>query len=205
MMHIRVATILLSAVLACGTASADTLNFEPLGPAELTPAKLDLDGTIIQGSSSSTRLYIFASDVDLGLTTGDGGAVCSAFRPDPKTLSCAADMQISFKTAVSNLSLQTFGHDDGDSVTISAYAGSTLLGIPQVVTSNTVVDFSALSGVTKLVFEDHSTGDNGGSGYAFGKFSFTSSVSPVPEPAAGLMMVLGVAAIGHFARRRQAG
>jgi hypothetical protein len=193
---------LLSALLACASASADTLNFEPLGPAELTPAELELDGTVIQGSGTS--LYIFASDMDLGLLTGDGGAVCSAFRPDLDTLSCAADMQISFRTAVSNLSLQTFGHDDGDSVTISAYAGNTMLGTPQIVTSNTVVDFSALSGVTKLVFDDQSAGANGGSGYAFGKFSFTPLTSPVPEPATGVLTLLGAAALGWFVRRRQA-
>lgn len=202
MTHFRAATLLLSTMLVGVSASANTLNFESLGPAELTSAKLELDGTVTQGFGTS--LYIFASDMDLGLLSGEGGAVCSAFRPDLNTLSCAADMQISFKTAVSNLSLQTFGHDDGDSVTISAYAGNTMLGTPQVVTSNTVVDFSSLSGVTKLVFDDQSTGADGGAGYAFGKFSFTPLTSPVPEPATGVLTLLGAAALGLFVRRRQA-
>ena len=203
MTNFPAATILLSTALACASASADTLNFEPLGSAELTSTTLTLDGAVIKGFGTS--FYIFASDVDLGLTSGEGGAICSAFRPTSDRLSCAADMQISFKTAVSALNFRTFGDDDGDSVKISAYAGDTLLGTPQVVTSNTVVDFSALSGVTKLVFDDQSTGPDGGSGFAFGKFSFTPSVSPVPEPATGLMMVLGIAAMGGFARRRRAG
>lgn len=116
-------------------------------------------------------------------------------------------MQITFTTAVSQLSLQAIGFDAGDSVTISAYAGSSLLRSLQFATpldvdtdpNPVLVDFSAFSGVTKLVFDDES------SGLAYGQFSFTPSVSPVPEPTTGLMMLLGVAAIGRFVRRRQAG
>lgn len=195
MMKLSATTFLLSTALACTCASAETLNFEPLGSVEWTSTTLDLDGTIIQGFG--TRFYIFASDADLNILPGEGGAICSAFRPVPDTLRCAADMQISFKTAVSSLSFQTFGHDAGDSVTISAYAGSSLLD-SQAVAADKVVDFSALSGVTRLVFDDQSQG----SGYAFGRFSFTAS--PVPEPSTWLLMMLGVAALGPFARRRQA-
>lgn len=201
MLHFRAATILLSTVLACASASADTLDFEPFGSGERIPATLDLSGTLIEGYGSS--LFIIANDVELGIPSGAGGAVCSAYRPEQDILSCAADMRITFKTAVNNLSLQTFGYDDGDSVTISAWAGSSLLG-SQVVTGNGTVDFTALTDVTKLEFDDQSSGLNGGSGFAYSKFSFTPLASPVPEPATGLLMVLGVAALGQFARRRQA-
>ncbi len=129
-----------------------------------------------------------------------GGSVCSAFIPAFGSLSCASDLQITFTSAVSGLSLEATGFDDGDSVTISAFAGGLLLD-SQIVASDTVVDFSGFSGVTQLVFDDHSEG----SGYAYGNFSFTQSAGVVPEPATGLMMVLGVAAVGCFAGRRKVG
>jgi hypothetical protein len=197
MTHFRAATILLSTLLTCASASAATLNFETLSSGNLGSSSAILPEAKISGTG--TILYTneyFA---------GEGGSVCSAFTTSTST-SCTGDLQITFTTAVSQLSLQTIGYDEGigndigDSVTISAYAGSLLLG-SQVIAADTTVDFSAYSGVTKLVFDDQSTS----SGFAYGKFSFTSSVSPVPEPATGLMMVLGVAAIGRYARRRQVG
>ena len=192
MTHFRAATILLSTVLACASASAATLNFESLSSGNLGSSSAVLPEAQISGTG--TILYTneyFA---------GEGGSVCSAFTTSTST-SCTGDLQIIFTTAVSQLSLEAIGFDDGDSVTISAYAGSSLLGSRQVATPDDgVVDFSAFSGVTKLVFDDQSTG----SGLAYGKFSFTPSVSPVPEPATGLLMVLGAAALGQFARRRPA-
>jgi hypothetical protein len=192
MTHFRAATILLSTVLACASASAATLNFESLSSGNLGTSSAILPEAKISGTG--TILYTneyFA---------GQGGSVCSAFTTSTST-SCTGDLQITFTTAVSQLSLEAIGYDDGDSVTISAYAGNSLLGSRQVATANDgVVDFSAFSGVTKLVFDDQSTG----SGLAYGKFSFTQSASPVPEAGTGLMMLLGVAALGQFARRRQA-
>lgn len=200
MKHIRTATILLSTLLACASASAATLSFESLSSGNLGSPSASLP----QAQISGTGTVLYLNEYFLG----QGGSVCSAFTTSSST-SCTGDLQITFTSAVSELSLSAIGIDDGDSVTISAYAGSSLLGsrlvAPPLIgdpdpTQAVLVDFSSYSGVTKLVFDDQSTG----SGVAYGKFSFTSSVSPVPEPATGLMMVLGVAAIGHFARRRQA-
>ena len=195
MKHFPAAAILLSTVLACAgaSASAATLNFGSLGSGNLGRPSAILPEAQISGTG--TILYTNEYFV------GDGGSICSAFTTSTST-SCTGDLQITFITAVSQLSLRAIGFDEGDSVTISAYAGSSLLGSRLVATSDDgVVDFSAFSGVTKLVFDDQSTG----SGLAYGKFSFTSLASPVPEPATGLMMVLGVAALGQFARRRRAG
>lgn len=191
MTHFRAATILLSTVLACASASAATLSFESLSSGNLGSSSASLPEALISGTG--TVLYTNEYFV------GEGGSVCSAFTTSSST-SCTGDLQISFTTAVSQLSLQAIGFDEGDSVTISAYAGSSLLGSQQVDTADGVVDFSAFSGVTKLVFDDQSTG----SGLAYGKFSFTQLTSPVPEPATGLLMLLGVAALGQFVRRRQA-
>jgi hypothetical protein len=200
MTHFRAATILLSTVLACASASAATLNFESLSSGNTGSPSASLPEALISGTG--TVLYTneyFA---------GQGGSVCSAFTTSSST-SCTGDLQISFTTAVNQLSLRAIGLDDGDSVTISAYAGNSLLGsrlvaAPQDVIvdpqEEVVVDFSAFSGVTKLVFDDQSTG----SGLAYGKFSFTSVTAPVPEPATGVLMLLGAAALGSFVRRQQA-
>lgn len=197
MIHSRAATILLSTVLACASASAATLNFESLSSGNIGSPSASLPEALISGTG--TILYTNEYFV------GQGGSVCSAFTT-PDSTSCTGDLEISFTSAVSRLSFQAIGFDEGDNVTISAYAGSLLLG-SQVVAApqdaepdpqqEVVVDFSAFSGVTKLSFEDQSSG----SGLAYGKFSFTS---PVPEPATGLLTLLGVAALGQFARRRQA-
>ena len=191
MTHFRAATILMSTVLACAPASAATLSFESLSSGNLGSSSASLAEALISGTG--TVLYTNEYFV------GEGGSVCSAFTTSSST-SCTGDLEISFTTAVNQLSLQAIGFDEGDSVTISAYAGSSLLGSQQVDTADGVVDFSAFSGVTKLVFDDQSTG----SGLAYGKFSFTQLTSPVPEPATGLLMLLGVAALGQFVRRRQA-
>lgn len=199
MTHFRAATILLSTALACASASAASLNFESLSSGNTGSASASLPEAQISGTG--TVLYTneyFA---------GNGGSICSAFTT-PVSTSCTGDLQITFTTAVSQLSLQAIGFDAGDSVTISAYAGSSLLRSLQFATpldvdtdpNPVLVDFSAFSGVTKLVIDDESTG----SGLAYGQFSFTPLTSPVPEPATGLMMVLGVAALGLFAGRRQA-
>lgn len=199
MTHARAATILLSTVLACASASAETLNFESLSFGNIGSPSASLPEALISGTG--TILYTNEYFV------GQGGSVCSAFTT-PDSTSCTGNLQITFTTAVNQLSLRAIGVDGGDSVTISAYAGSSLLG-SQVVAApqdaepdprqEVVVDFSAFSGVTKLSFEDQSTG----AGLAYGKFSFTPT-SPVPEPATWLLTLLGVAALGQLARRRQA-
>lgn len=199
MIHFRAATILLSTVLACASASAATLNFESLGPGNIGSPSASLPEALISGTGTIlyTNEYFF----------GQGGSVCSAFTT-PDSTSCTGNLQITFTTAVSQLSFQAIGFDEGDNVTISAYAGSSLLGSLLVATppegvpggEDVVVDFSAFSGVTKLSFEDQKST---GAGLAYGKFSFTPT-SPVPEPATGLLMLLGVAALGQFARRRRA-
>jgi len=154
MIHFRVATILLSTALACASASAETLNFKPLGFGNTGGSSASLPEALISGTSAGTILY--ANEY----FSSEGGSICSAFTT-PDSTSCTGDLEISFTTAVNQLSLRAIGVDGGDSVTILAYAGSSLLG-SQVVAApqdaepdpqqEVVLDFSALSGVTKLVF-----------------------------------------------------
>lgn len=187
------ASILLSTALACASASAETLNFDSLSIGDLGAPVLDLPQAHIQ--SLGTTLFAVAPLPGTGSST----SICAAYHPAIDTTSCASDLLINFNFAVSQLRWNTIGYDAGDSVTISAYAGSSLLG-SQVVAADGVVDFSSYTGITKLVFDDQSTG----SGFAYGSFSFIPSASAVPEPTSALLMVLGAAAV-FSARRRQLG
>ena len=193
MTRLPAVSLLLSTAMACASASAATLDFETLLPAgDVGTTVVVLPQASLEGSGTTLYLNEFFP--------GAGGSVCSAFIPASGSLSCASDLRITFTTAVSQLSLAAIGYDDGDSVTISAFAGGLLLD-SQTVTSDTVVDFSGFSGVTQLVFDDQSEG----SGYAYGNFSFIQSAGVVPEPSTGLMMGLGIAALGCFAARRRVG
>lgn len=174
------------AALAATSAQADTLNFEAYPNGDLGTTVLVMPNATVTGFGASLfNLSEFYA-------TGQGGAICSL----AVNGSCEADMQIDFSGEVSGLTFQTFGYNPGDTVAISAYAGATLLATT-IVSSDTLVDFSALSGVTRLSMDDSSTG----AGFGYGLFDFTAAV---PEPETYALMLAGLAAVGAAARRRRA-
>ena len=107
---------------------------------------------------------------------------------------CQASGEIAFSNAVSSLMFDVVGAQFGDSVTISAFNGATLLG-SIVATVDGLKDFSAFGAITRLSFDDNST--NGGVGYA--TFAFDATPLPGTLP----LFATGLGALGLLGWRRK--
>jgi hypothetical protein len=123
--------------------------------------------------------------------------------------SCDGDGEMLFDSAVSNLTFDVDGWNPGDSVVISAFNGPNLLGALNA-TANGNLDFSGFGAITRLVFDDSSTG----AGVGYSTFLFDSGATPPPASAApvptmsvyGLMAtILGLFVVARGRLRKSAG
>ena len=151
-------TLAILSLLSAAPATADTINFSPLTPGDLGPGAVTVDGVTFDGTQNlfNTSEFHF---------TASGGSIC-AF--DPVAFSCANDMTVKFDGKVKRLSLATAGYHDGDSVTISVYRRGRDLG-SVTITADQPINLHSFGRVTKLVFDDSSSGN----GYTYGLFKFT--------------------------------
>lgn len=186
-MTLRTGTLALAlaAALLSPATRADTLDFDAVAGGALDTTVLSLPQATI--TAAGTTLY----NLKQFYFVGAGGAICSI----SSSGLCDSDLSIDFTAPVSGLTFRTDGYHPGDSVTVYAYAGATLLGT-DTVTSNRLVDLSAYSGITRLFLDDSSTA----AGYGYGAFSFTTAV---PEPQTYALMLAGLAALGAAAHRRR--
>jgi hypothetical protein len=146
-----------------------------------------------QGTTTLTlpeaTLTSFGTDFYIG-AAGIADEVCAI-----NGSNCEADLDISFNNLVSDLSFVTSGWQTGDSVTASIYDASNSLLASIIITSNTFVDFSAYTGISRLFLDDNSTA----AGIAYDQFNFTT----VPVPAAVWLFGSGLMGIIGFSRRKR--
>jgi hypothetical protein len=171
------------AVLFSTNVLADTLDFTTLPQGSLGTTVLVFPQATI--TSFGTDIYVGAS------------AIASEICPLTAGFNCQADMQVDFTAAVNSLSFVLAGYDSGDHVDINIFSGASLLGTIAR-ESNGLVDLSAYSNITKLYFDDSSTG----AGFSYDKFQFT--VASVPEADTYGMLLAGLGLLGFATRRKQA-
>lgn len=164
------------------SALADTLDFTTLSPGAQGSTVLVFPQATI--TSFGNDFYVGAS--------GIASEICPLIGSN-----CQADMQVDFTSAVNSLSFVLAGYDSGDHLDINIFSGATLLGTIAS-EANGLVDLSAYSNITKLYFDDSSTG----AGFSYDKFQFT--VANVPEPETYGMLLAGLGLLGFATRRKQA-
>lgn len=165
-----------------GAAQAETLDFGGLGLGDA--------GTVVN-----------LGNVTLTATTLGGFAV-----PDPAAngicftnaakSSCEGDGILDFNYAVDSLSFELAVFNPGDSVVISAFNGATMV-TESLFEANATFDLSSFGTITRLVFDDSSTG----AGFAYQNFSF-ERVAAVPLPA-GMGLLAGALGVAGFVARRK--
>ena len=138
----------------------------------------------------------FGDDLYFGGAYGDLGSFCAI-----NSFSCDADLEIAFNGVVSNLIFDVGGYDGGDYVDVNIFGvGNALLGSIAITSDVIGLDLSSFGLITRLFFDDSSTG--AGVGYA--NFSFDQVAAPVPLPAAGFLLIGALGGLAALRRRKAA-
>lgn len=170
-------------------------------------------GTVIDftvfasGNSGSTTLVTpeatfnsFDSNFFVG-AAGQASEICALSASG----NCEADFEVIFSSDVNNLTLVTSGFNSGDTVEIFAYDLSDFLLGSVTQAANGLVDLSAFSGISRLFFDDSSTG----AGFAYDAFTFDyadvdTGSTGVSEPSLLSLLMLGIAGVGLSRRKMKA-
>ncbi|NRA28752.1 MAG: hypothetical protein HRU11_00705 [Parvularculaceae bacterium] len=174
-----------AALFLGATASAAQLDFVAFGSGTYGNS-ITVDGATITNTSGGNII------VGTG-AAGVANGFCSLGR------GCAADTEIVFDSAISNLTYYIDGAQTGDVVDVSYYdANGVLLGQTFFANVDAFIDVSGLSGITRIVFDDQ---NSTASGVGYSRFNFDVAVDrAIPVPAAAPLMLAGLALI---ARRRR--
>ena len=166
------------------------LDFDQLSISGIVKGPVDLGVATVSSATSGGALYIYPTGLFEMPEPGGFCALSAGFRP-----TCKADAVVAFDFPVSDLTFSSFYVTNGDTGIARAFAGNRQL--PDVrVTTEQKIDLSAFPGITELFLLDES-GD-GDKGIAYGEFSFTATV--IPLPATLPAFALGLLFLGRFRR-----
>lgn len=171
------------AVVSAASAEAATITVSGFG--------IGFFGSTVAVAPEAT-ITSFGVDLYFGGAYGPPGSFCAV------GVGCAADMDITFVGAVSNLSFDVGGHNPGDFVALSVFGlGNSLLGSVNITGNAVGFDLSGFGTITRLFFDDSSSG----AGFGYDNFAFT--VAAVPLPAGLPLMVGGIGALVAVSRRKR--
>ncbi len=159
--------------LGCGQVLAATLDFSMFRTGR-NASTLQFPTAAISASSGGA-LFVYGTG-SAGLPAGPVCALQSRF-------SCTGDVSILFIGPVSDLRFRGYYATETDRATITAWSGNTPLAF--VVASGNAnqrfeVDFSGISGITRIDIDDRS--DAVSLGIAYGNFNFKPGVTRPPRP-----------------------
>ena len=140
-------------------------------------------GATLNGTGGTSDLFRGAGSITNSICFIDGGV-------------CEGDGEIDFDDLVGSINFEVGGFNPGDFVVVSAVDGADNVLATLNVASNGAYNFGGLSGISKLLFADTSTG----AGFVFGNFNFDVTSAAVPVPAAAPLMLAG---LGFLARKRR--
>ena len=170
--------------MAASSASAATFDFIGVGNGVVGSDTLALtEGTFVSSGG--------------GLFVGAGSLPDSICAVGP---TCAHDLSLEFNGVASNISFTLGGFGVGDTVEISLFDEMDNLLEVQTGAADGVLTFLS-AGVTSIFFDDSSTN----AGFSYGNWSFDiTPTAAVPLPAAGLLLLGGLGALGLGRRKRKA-
>lgn len=193
------AAALLGPLVSAGSAQALTLDFGVYaGAVKASPLALPNATLTSSGPEFATIPAGFATSA-----LDSRGGFCA--RIATGSSNCSAETSIDFLFPVEALTFLNVSYHTGDVAVATLYAGATELHSADI-GFNGVVDFSAFTGITRLVLD--TTGSAGG-GVIFGNFAFEAAPTPppasdVPLPASAPLLAgaLGLVALVRRVRGR---
>ena len=171
-------------MMAATAANAATLDFTVLPFGDVGSPTASVPGATITNNSG------------FDLYRGDqfANSICAL----SATFNCNADLTLDFDSLVSNITFDSGGFDPGDFVEVSVLGIADMLLGSFTIAGDTHFVLSGFNNVSKLVFDDSSTGF----GLVYGNFTY--DVAAVPLPAGLPLFVTGLGGIALLRRRRRA-
>ncbi len=183
----RVLSIVTALALSAGTVASHAAALDFSGFARGDTGAPTLTSGIGTINVSGGTVYVYRPG-DFGAFTSYGG-ICAL------SSGCRADWTLDFSSAVTNLVFEAAFFNPGDNALVDAYDGSTLVSRLNI-TGIGSFGFGGAT-ITRLVFDDSSTGN----GFGFGNFTFDVAGGSVPEP--GSVGLVGLAMAGLAVARRR--